>query len=111
MEASVGYSQVDLGFYLESLYALTMEDRASSLTFLRLNCVYVCVCVCMCAHMLSRVQLFAAPCTVAGKFLCPWNFPARILEWLPFLTPGDLPDPGIEPSSLTSPTLAGRLFQ
>ena len=25
-------------------------------------------------------------------------------------TPGDLPDPGIEPTSLVSPALAGRLF-
>ena len=25
---------------------------------------------------------------------------ARILEWLPFPSPGDLPDPGIEPRSL-----------
>ena len=32
---------------------------------------------------------------------------ARILEWLPFPTPGDLPDPGIEPESLASPALAG----
>ena len=29
---------------------------------------------------------------------------ARILEWLPFPSPGDLPDPGIEPRS---PALAG----
>ena len=29
---------------------------------------------------------------------------------LPRPPPGDLPDPGIEPESLTSPTLAGRLF-
>ena len=26
-------------------------------------------------------------------------FQARVLEWLPFLSPGDLPDPGIEPRS------------
>ena len=26
---------------------------------------------------------------------------------MPFTTPGDLPDPGIEPTSLTSPALAG----
>ena len=32
---------------------------------------------------------------------------ARILEWLPFPSPGDLPDPGIEPAS---PALAGRFF-
>ena len=30
---------------------------------------------------------------------------ARILEWLPFLLPGDLPDPGIEPVSPVSPAL------
>jgi hypothetical protein len=29
---------------------------------------------------------------------------------LPFSLPGDLPDPGIEPKSLTSPALAGRFF-
>jgi len=29
---------------------------------------------------------------------------------LPFPPPGDLPDPGIEPESLASPTLAGRFF-
>ena len=37
---------------------------------------------------------------------------ARILEWIamPFPSPGDLPDPGVEPTSLTSPALAGRFF-
>ena len=35
----------------------------------------------------------------------------RILEWLPCPPPpGDLPDPGIEPKSLMSPTLAGGFF-
>ena len=29
---------------------------------------------------------------------------------LPFPTPGDLPDPGIEPVSLASPVLAGGFF-
>ena len=29
---------------------------------------------------------------------------------LPFPTPGDLPDPGIEPMSSVSPALAGRVF-
>ena len=29
---------------------------------------------------------------------------------LPFPTPRDLPDPGIEPASLASPPLAGRFF-
>ena len=29
---------------------------------------------------------------------------------LPFAAPGDLPNPGIEPTSLISPALAGRFF-
>ena len=29
---------------------------------------------------------------------------------MPFPSPGDLSDPGIEPESLTSPALAGRFF-
>ena len=38
--------------------------------------------------------------------LCPWNF-SRKEYWtgLPFPSPWDLPDPGIEPMSLVSPTL------
>ena len=37
-------------------------------------------------------------------------FQARILELLPFPTPGDLPGTGIETTSLVSPGLAGRFF-
>ena len=33
-------------------------------------------------------------------------FQPRILEWVPFPIPGDLPDPGIEHESLVSPALA-----
>ena len=29
---------------------------------------------------------------------------------MPFLPSGDLPDPGIEPTSLISPAMAGRFF-
>ena len=35
---------------------------------------------------------------------------ARILEYLPFPHPGDLPDPGIKPMSPASPALAGGFF-
>ena len=34
----------------------------------------------------------------------------RILEWVAFPPPGDLPDTGIKPTSLMSPALAGGLF-
>ena len=35
---------------------------------------------------------------------------ARILEWVAFPSPGDLPNPGMEFLSLVSPTSAGRFF-
>ena len=37
-------------------------------------------------------------CSLPGSSVCG-IFQARILEWLPFPLPGDLPDPGIEPGS------------
>ena len=49
---------------------------------------------------LSQVRLFAIPWTVACKAPLSMGF-SRQEYWsgLPFLSPGDLPDPGIEPQS------------
>ena len=49
---------------------------------------------------LSRVRLFATPCTVAHQAPPPMGF-SRQEYWsgLPFPSPGDLPDPGIESRS------------
>ena len=64
-----------------------------------------------CACMLSHVRLFATPWTVAHWAPLSMGFP-RQEYWggLPFPTPGDLPDPGIEPMSLESLALAGGFF-
>ena len=61
--------------------------------------------------MFSRVQLFAAPSTVAHQAPLSMEF-SRQDYWsgLPFATPRDLPNPGVKPMSLASPALAGRLF-
>ena len=61
--------------------------------------------------MLSRVQLFATPWTIAHQALLSMNFP-RQEYWsgLPCSPPGDLPDPEIEPTSFASPVLAGIFF-
>ena len=52
--------------------------------------------------LLSHVQLFAAPWTVAFQAPPSMRF-SRQEYWsgLPFSSPGDLPDPGIEPRSPT----------
>ena len=56
---------------------------------------------------LSRVWLCVTPWTVAHQAPLSVKF-SRQEYWsgLPFPPPGDLPDPGIEPTSLTSPALA-----
>ena len=63
-----------------------------------------------CTCVLSHVQLFSAPWTVARQTLST-EF-SRQEHWtgLPFLIPGDIPDPEIEPASPESPTLAGGFF-
>ena len=57
-------------------------------------------------QLLSRVQLFASPWTIARQIPLSQEY----LSGLPFLTPEDLPDPGIEPKSLMSSALAGGFF-
>ena len=45
-----------------------------------------------------------------SRLLCPWYSPGRVIEWLPFPLPGNLPNPGIETAALMSPALAGGFF-
>ena len=61
--------------------------------------------------MLSQVQLFATPWTVAHQAPPSIGFP-RQEYWsgFPFPSPGDLPNPEIEPVSSASPILADRFF-
>ena len=80
-------------------------------TFWPTHCVCVCVCMWVHAHALNHIWFFVTPWTVDPRFLCPWDFPSKNIEhWLPFPTPGDLPNPGIDPTSLVSPALTGRLL-
>ena len=61
-----------------------------------------------CAVLLSRVWLFATPWTVAHQAPLSLRFPRQeYLRELPFPSPGDVPNPGIE---RTSPALAGGFF-
>ena len=65
----------------------------------------------MLCQVTSHVRHFATPWTVAQQAPLSMGFP-RQEYWsgLPFPSPGDLPDPGIEPVSFISPALAGRFF-
>ena len=75
------------------------------------NRVCVCVCVCVCVSRFSRVQLFVTVWTVAHQAPMSLGF-SRPEYWSGLLCPppGDLPDPGIKPTSFVSPELAGGFF-
>ena len=61
--------------------------------------------------MFSHVQFFVTIWTITLQTLLSRGF-FRQEYWsgLPFPTPGGLPDPGIEPTSLVSPALADGFF-
>ena len=67
--------------------------------------------VCMHAQSLSHAQLFVTPWIVAHQVPLSMEF-SKQEYWsgLPFPTPGNLPNPGIKPTSPASPTLEGRFF-
>ena len=60
--------------------------------------------------VLSRFGLFVTPQTAAHQAPLCMGFP-REEYWseLPFLSPADLPNPGLEPATLSLAALAGRL--
>ena len=65
----------------------------------------------MLAKSLSRVGLFVTLWTVARQ--SPLSMGSSRQEFwsgLPFLSPGDLPDPDIKRTSLASPALPGGFF-
>ena len=65
----------------------------------------------MCAKLLQSCPTLCDPmdCSLRG-FSVHWILQARILQWVACLPPGDFPDPGIKPTYLTSPVLAGRFL-
>ena len=67
-------------------------------------CVYVLCCF-------SRLRLFATLWIIAHQApLSMWFSRQEYWSGLPCPPPGDLPNPGIEPTPLRSPALAGRFI-
>ena len=72
------------------------------------NCILDCCCLVSCSVMSDS---FATPWTIALQTPLSMGF-SRQEYWsgLPCPPPGDLPNPGLEVMSLTSPALGGRFF-
>ena len=68
-------------------------------------CALGCVCACSVTQscLTLRPHVHQAPPSMEYSRQEYWSR-------LPFPTPGDLPNPGIEPTSLVSPALAGGFF-
>ena len=65
----------------------------------------------LCLFLLSGVQVFATPWTVAHQApLSMVFFRQEYWSGMPLPSPGDLPDPGIEFASPVTPELAGGFF-
>ena len=73
--------------------------------------IYKFSCISAFLSCFSCVQLFATLWSIARQAPLSMGF-SRQEHWsgLPRLSPEDLTDPGIQPTSLTSPALAGRIF-
>ena len=68
------------------------------------------LCACM-LNCFSYVQLFAALWTVTRQAPLPMGFSRQEYQsGLPCPSPGDFPDPEVEPMSLMSPALSSRFF-
>ena len=71
--------------------------------------------------MFINLQIFKSMCSVMSDSTTPWTVAHQAplsmkfsgqeyWSGLPTLSPGELPDPGIEPMSLMSPALASGFF-
>ena len=74
-------------------------------------CVCVCVCVCARAHVVSHIQLFMTPWTVAHQ--APLSMGLSGQEYcsgLPFPSLGDLPNPRNQTCFSCISCIGGRFF-
>ena len=63
------------------------------------------------AQLLNCVRLFVILWTIARQASLSMGYPKQeYWSGLPFPPPGELPNPGFEPTSLVSPALAGGFF-
>ena len=70
----------------------------------------MCVCVCVVRTQPSLTLCTSMDCMAYQAPLSKEFSRQEYWKGLPFSTLGNLPDPGIKPASLSSPTLAGKFF-
>ena len=77
-------------------YQSSWRSRICQVNFVEILIKTSMACVCVLGH----VQFFATPWTVTHQALLSMEFSRQeYRNGLPFSSPGDLPEPGIEPGS------------
>ena len=72
---------------------------------------YILVWLFMCVSALSRCPTLCNPLDFSPQGSSVHEiFQAKTVEWITISSPGDLPDPWIQPMCLSSPAFAGRFF-
>ena len=91
---------MSLFIILASLITMQINCLKIDILALTITKAFLVITVVSEVKSLSRVRLFATPWTVAYQAPPSMGF-SRQEYWsgLPFVSPGDLPDPGIESSS------------
>ena len=101
-EKNQKYGSLSWQFWIQVNTVIRMHDKVASITT-EIIIYVVCVCACsVTSNSLWAHGLYPPGSSVYGVFQ------TRILEWVVFSSPGDLPDPGTELASPTSP--AGGIF-
>ena len=95
-------------YFFIKLFINFHTDFLSGCTILHSHQLFT---MCVCAQTLCHVQLFTTPWTVACQAPLSMGFSQQeYWSGVPCPPPGDLPNPGIEPASLTSSALTGGFF-
>ena len=99
------YSILEIFWLAHGCY---FSDEKKKNSYCQQDIKHACVCMLNC---FSRVWLFVTSWIVAHQApLSMGILKARYWSGLPSPSPGDLPNPGVKPTSLKSPALTGRFF-
>ena len=92
-------------------YKITAQRTCADGTALHLNCSggYTKLCVCVCAYSVMSDSLWLLDCSLPDSYVHGIS-QARTLEWVAISCSRGSSWPRIEPMSLTSPAMAGRVF-
>ena len=85
-----------------------LESHLEKYMYLDLHSLYMYMCMCLVAQ-LCLILCNLMDCSLPDSSV-HGSFQVIILEWVAISYSEDIPYPGIEPMSLVSPVLAGRIF-